>query len=248
MAKTVSYACYCNTGRVRKINQDNFWVSGMFLNSKNNALRNVIIGEERIADRPAYAVFDGMGGEKHGEIAAYLAAANFNEIMKNSRENAAECLNKGCLTMNSAICRFMADNGVRSMGTTAAIIMFEPKKMTVCNLGDSGIFRLNGNSLTKLSTDHVDSGSAFSRKPMLTQFLGIPPEEYLIEPSIKELEYKKGDRFLICSDGLTDMLSAEEIAQVMQFRSIEFAVSTLVDRAILRGGVDNTTVIICEVG
>lgn len=248
MADRISYVCCCNTGRVRKNNQDNFFVDWKYLYSENFALETPLTGTHLISDKPAYAVFDGMGGEKHGEIASFISAHVFSKALKTIFAEPAVLLNRACYMMNDAVCEFMLENSIRSMGSTAAIIMFDTQYVTVCNLGDSGIYRVSENGLLKVSTDHVESNPAFSSKPMLTQFVGIPKEEYLIEPSVKILNYAAGDRFLICSDGLTDMVKEPEIAAIINSSpNIEAAANSLLTEALRRGGVDNTTIIICEV-
>jgi protein phosphatase len=248
MANNIRYVCCCNTGRIRKNNQDNFFVDWKYLYSENFALETPLTGIHSVAERPAYAVFDGMGGEKHGEIASFISANTFSKALKTLSGEPAAVLNSACYMMNDAVCHFMLENSIRSMGSTAAILMFDPQYVTVCNLGDSGVFRVNESNLLKVSTDHVESNSAFSSKPMLTQFVGIPKEEYLIEPSIKILNYASGDRFLICSDGLTDMVKEPEIAAIINScPNIEVAADMLLAEVLRRGGVDNTTIIICEV-
>lgn len=247
MAHSIKYICCCNTGRVRKINQDNFWVNRQYMYSENFGLETPLKGTQLIAERPTYAVFDGMGGEKCGEVASFISAHNFSKCMKKVFSDPVSFLNETCYKMNDEVCNFMLKYSIKSMGSTAAIIMFDRNCAIVCNLGDSGVFRVCGNELLKLSTDHVDSGSAFSSKPMLTQFVGIPKEEYLIEPSIKTLPYAEGDRFLLCSDGLTDMVSEAEIAAIISANSLENAANLLLEKALANGGVDNTTIILCEV-
>lgn len=248
MANNIRYVCCCNTGKVRKNNQDNFFVDWKYLYSENYALEEPVSGFHSLTDKPAYAVFDGMGGEKHGEIASFISAFTFSKALKTISGDPATVLNSACYMMNDAVCDFMRENSIRSMGSTAAILMFDPCHVTVCNLGDSGIFRVNEDSLLKVSTDHVESNPAFSSKPMLTQFVGIPKEEYLIEPSIKILNHNIGDRFLICSDGLTDMVKENEIAAIINSApDIVAAAGRLLRQALDNGGYDNTTIIICEV-
>jgi protein phosphatase len=82
---------------------------------------------------------------------------------------------------------------------------------------------------------------------MLTQFVGIPKEEYLIEPSIKILNYAVGDRFLICSDGLTDMVTVDRIRQVLTEHRGEEAAQILLNEALENGGRDNVTFILLYV-
>lgn len=248
MANNIRYVCCCNTGKVRKNNQDNFFVDWKYLYSENYALEEPLSGCHSIADKPAYAVFDGMGGEKHGEIASFISAFTFSNALKTVSGDPATVLNSACYMMNDAVCDFMVENAIRSMGSTAAILMFDPQYVTVCNLGDSGIFKVNEGSLLKVSTDHVESNSAFSSKPMLTQFVGIPKDEYLIEPSIRILPHSVGDRYLICSDGLTDMVKEPDIAAIINTSpDIDVAANLLLNEALNRGGYDNTTIIICEV-
>lgn len=248
MAKNIRYVCCCNTGKVRKNNQDNFFVDWKYLYSENYALEEPVSGFHSLSDKPAYAVFDGMGGEKHGEIASFISAFTFSKALKTISGNPATVLNNACYMMNDAVCNFMLENSIRSMGSTASILMFDPACVTVCNLGDSGIFKVSESGLLKLSTDHVESNSAFSSKPMLTQFVGIPKEEYLIEPSIRILNHSVGDKFLICSDGLTDMVKEADIAAVINSApDINIAADRLIDQALANGGYDNVTIIICEI-
>ena len=248
MANNIRYVCCCNTGKIRKNNQDNFFVDWKYLYSENYALEVPLSGCHSLADKPAYAVFDGMGGEKHGEIASFISAFTFSQALKSIQGDPATVLNSACYMMNDAVCKFMTENSIRSMGSTAAILMFDPQFVTVCNLGDSGIFKVENGGLLKVSTDHVESNSAFSSKPMLTQFVGIPKEEYLIEPSIAILNHKAGDKFLICSDGLTDMVNEADIAAIINTSAdIDIAATLLLNEALNRGGHDNTTIILCEV-
>ena len=248
MANNIRYVCCCNTGRIRKKNQDNFFVDRKYLYSENFALEVPLTGTHSVTERPAYAVFDGMGGEKHGEIASFICALTFSKALKTLSGEPADILNNACFMMNGAVCSFMAENSIRSMGSTAAILMFDRQSVTACNLGDSSIFKVDGNSLLKISTDHVESNPVFSSKPMLTQFVGIPEDECLIEPSIKIINYAAGDRFIICSDGLTDMVSESEIAAtVNSCTGVTAAADKLMNKALANGGVDNTTIIICEV-
>ena len=79
------------------------------------------------------------------------------------------------------------------------------------------------------------------------RYIGLPEEEIRLIPYVVSGEYHEGDRFLICSDGLTDMLSDEEIAQIMgAYSEVKDAVFYLLQAAMGRGGRDNTTIILCE--
>ena len=94
--------------------------------------------------------------------------------------------------------------------------------------------------------DHV-AVAAFGVKPPLSQNLGIPPNELVIDPYLARGSYNDGDTYLICSDGLTDMVSVEDITEVLNSNPIEDAISTLLDKALADGGKDNTTIILCKI-
>lgn len=100
--------------------------------------------------------------------------------------------------------------------------------------------------MKQISKDHIVI-SAFGTKPPLSQNLGISPDQLLIEPYLSHGRYKNGDKYLICSDGLTDMLTLEEIKELLTSQKVEDSASKLVDRALKNGGKDNVTVILLEI-
>ena len=136
------------------------------------------------------------------------------------------------------------------MGATLAGIVFMKGAIYTFNLGDSRVYLNRDKMLTQLSVDHVDQRATFSRhvKPSLTQHLGIDEEEFLVEPSIARCDPSAGDRFLLCSDGLTDMLADQEIGSLLQSsRTMQAAVESLIAASLERGGRDNVTAIVCEI-
>ena len=148
------------------------------------------------------------------------------------------------------------------MGTTFVGMNISGQKMIFANIGDSRIYRLRKGKLKQLSQDHsvvqrmVRIGmltEAEARKHpqrhQITQYLGIRQEEMMIEPQIEEnVRIENGDRYLLCSDGLTDMLSDEEIEKTMNAcRIVKDTVEKLWNAAIKNGGADNITVILLEV-
>lgn len=94
--------------------------------------------------------------------------------------------------------------------------------------------------------DHV-AVAAFGVKPPLSQNLGIPPNELVIDPYLARGPYNDGDIYLICSDGLTDMVSVDEITEVLVSTPIEEAITQLLEKALANGGKDNTTIILCKI-
>ena len=251
MAYQIDYAYTCHTGKVRANNEDNFWCCGDSLEAQNQGMSHIRSGYMQQSEYPLLAVFDGMGGESCGEMAAFLAAEACGEHFKTAkdgiRNDPEEFLNEICESMNQAICDYGRTNKINSMGTTAALLAFAEDAVYSCNLGDSRIYKSDREKFYQISQDHVLGRSLFGKAP-LTQYLGMEEENLQLEPSISRQEIKIGDRFLLCSDGITDMLSDGEIADILS-RDIPVAktVEILVDRALKKGGRDNITVVLCEI-
>ena len=244
----VEYTIKCHRGLVREINQDNFWCNGVFLECVNQGLKETFSGRTGIDSIPAFAVFDGLGGEVDGEKAAWLAASVFHEAAPfRLKKNPNEFLSETFERMNDAICDFTLSNRISHMGTTAATLMFKDDKAFLCNLGDSRIYLFREGVLKRLSQDHV-SNIKRSGKPYISQFLGISEEEFKISPFFDEVELKKGDKYLVCSDGLTDMLSESEIESIVSVSDSAMRIAeTLLESALSAGGKDNITVILCKI-
>lgn len=251
MAYQIEYAYTCHIGKIRNNNEDNFWCCGDSLEAQNQGMSHIRSGYMKQSEYPLLAVFDGMGGESCGEMAAFLAAEACGEHFKTAKDgiqnDPEEFLNEICESMNQAICDYGRTNKINSMGTTAALLAFAEDAVYSCNLGDSRIYKSDREKFYQISQDHVLGRSLFGKAP-LTQYLGMEEENLQLEPSISRQEIKIGDRFLLCSDGITDMLSDGEIADILS-RDIPVAktVEILVDRALKKGGRDNITVVLCEI-
>ena len=251
MAYQIEYAYTCHIGKIRNNNEDNFWCCGDSLEAQNQGMSHIRSGYMKQSEYPLLAVFDGMGGESCGEMAAFLAAEACGEHFKTAkdgiRNDPEEFLNEISESMNQAICDYGRTNKINSMGTTAALLAFAEDAVYSCNLGDSRIYKSDREKFYQISQDHVLGRSLFGKAP-LTQYLGMEEENLQLEPSISRQEIKIGDRFLLCSDGITDMLSDGEIADILS-RDIPVAktVEILVDRALKKGGRDNITVVLCEI-
>ena len=214
----IECAYTCHTGNIRANNEDNFWCFGESLPVNNEGTKGIcskIISGNRA---PAMAVFDGMGGESCGEIAAFLASEEFGKFYNANkrmlRDMPEDFIDDVCEKMNQAVCRYGTDHHIWSMGSTMAMLLFTPESMFACNLGDSRIYFMDGGKLQQISTDHVFGGTAVGKAP-LTQYLGLPEELQRLEPSVTEIEHKEGYRYLLCSDGVTDMLSDSEIEAIL---------------------------------
>ena len=240
----IHYSCLSHIGNVRSINQDNFICDGRYLDTNDTDIRFPLCGTKISDDMSVFGIFDGMGGEECGEIASYIASKNACDI-KIGKDATAD-LAQFCHKANHDICDYASLNEVSAMGTTAAMLVFADKEIALCNIGDSKIFRLCDGSLEQISKDHV-AVSAFGIKPPLSQNLGIPPNELVIDPYFARGAYNDGDVYLICSDGLTDMISVEEITEVLVSKPIEEAITLLLDKALANGGKDNTTIILFKI-
>ena len=244
MHYNIHFACISHIGNVRSINQDNFICNGRYMENDESKIEFPLCGTKTSEENSVFGIFDGMGGEECGEIASYIATKNASDI-KIGKDPTAD-LTQFCHKANHDICDYAVLNEVSAMGTTAAMLAFTDKEIALCNIGDSKIFRLYDGSLEQISKDHV-AVSAFGVKPPLSQNLGIPPNELVIDPYLARGTYNDGDVYLICSDGLTDMVSNEEITQILISEPMEEAITLLLDKALANGGKDNTTIILCKI-
>lgn len=251
MAYQIEYAYTCHVGKVRAKNEDNFWCCGNLLPAQNKGSEGVfskIVSGLRL---PALAVFDGMGGESCGEMAAFMAADEFGRYYQANkrvlRDMPEDFIDGACRDMNRAVCRYGEEHQIQSMGSTMAMTLFTPESMFICNLGDSRIYFSNGEQLRQISSDHVLGSSRIGKAP-LTQYLGMPEQLQALEPSVLEIEHKEGYRYLLCTDGMTDMLSDGEIADILnRDTTLSEMVRMLMERALEKGGKDNVTIVLCEV-
>ena len=239
----IQYICFSHIGKIRRNNEDNFICQSRYMDFDNRGTDHPVAGSF-LSDTPQLVgVFDGMGGEELGEMASFLAAET--AAMFSFEGDPEEALTDFCHFANERIVKYADDNNVSSMGTTAAVLLFRSDGVRLCNVGDSRIYLYSRKKLTQISVDHVVPMEG-RRKPPLSQNLGIPEEELLIEPYIAYRRYRSGDTYLICSDGLTDMVTEEEIAEILKSASHREAAEQLRDRALENGGRDNVTVLVCR--
>ena len=239
----IQYFYTSHVGKCRRINQDNFCCNGHYMSHNNSGTDGILSGQADAADGPVFAIFDGMGGEQCGEMAAYLAAETMGSFTFG--EDASEDLDTFCRQANNAICLYSRENKITSMGTTAAILRFTEDQAQLCNVGDSRIYLHSEGQLIQLSYDHVGISVA-GRKPPLTQNLGIEETELIIEPYVAIGEYQPGNRFILCSDGLTDMVTEERIAQILE-QDGQTAAQQLLQEALDGGGRDNVSFILIHI-
>lgn len=199
-----------------------------------------------------YAVFDGLGGECFGEHASFAAARQLQQTERALSDYfipARKYLLRLVDQLNDAVLLAQKEKMTEHMASTMTALYFTGRHVYSCNVGDSRAYRLREGELLQISTDHVEKRpGAGDKKGPLKQYLGIDTEELLLEPSIAKGELQRGDMYLLCSDGLTDMLTNFEIIDIMlKNPDVESCAQKLLDAALEHGGRDNVTIIVCSV-
>lgn len=250
-------ACGCHQGKKRNNNEDNLYFDGSYMNSDNHGLPSIEKTVLSLDDDGFFCVFDGMGGGDYGEVASYTASKTTKEFLETGT-NINPCditpsLTKMCEAVNQAVYEAGEKLGSSRMGSTLVGLYFHEGQVWVCNLGDSRCYFLRDGRMKQISEDHTDEefmkeNGITGRKPYLTQYLGIDPDEMTIVPSIKSYILNRGDRFLICSDGVTDMVDDQTIGNdLARYQNPEDCVKALIQGALDGGGKDNITAIVLEV-
>jgi protein phosphatase len=212
-----------------------------------------------VYEPPLFAIADGMGGARAGEVAAGIAVAALKE--SRGRVTDEPSLEAAIDDANRRVWeRSVADPGTAGMGTTvtAALVDEAAERVVFGQVGDSRAYRLRGDVLEQVTTDHslvaelVQSGvltpEEAERHPQRSAITRAVGTESVIEPDVFAVPALAGDLYLLCSDGLTDMLSADEIADVLldAERDPGVAAEELVAAANAQGGEDNITVVLFE--
>lgn len=252
MRWTIQAACGCNTGKVRKNNEDNFFFDSKCLEMYNNGLESNFYFEKPLRSGLCISVFDGMGGENFGEVASFSAAhqmqihkKKFTDFFIPANKYLTQLTNR----LNKAVVKAQMEMCTDRMGTTMVSLYYANNRIYIYNVGDSRAYHLRKGVLSQKSVDHVEKrpGKEIKKAP-LTQYLGFGTDEFLLEPHITEVEPKKDDIYLLCSDGLTDMLTDKEIADILlENNEVSVCAKKLMQSALDHGGRDNITVIVCKI-
>ena len=254
----LSCCAMTDIGKVRENNEDNFYANGRVKKSNNTPFDYYVDYKER--KQYLYAVCDGMGGEEFGELASMIAVDILSEYQTTDiKRTIVDYVKKA----NQLICDESDKNeGVR-IGTTFTLLYINNGKAISYNIGDSRVYLFRKNKLTQLSEDHTqaqrlvkigvikkEAVSGHRYKHKLTQHLGIRPDELIIEPYIsQEISIKQNDLYLLCSDGLSDMVSEEKISEILSIKEVDIKqlANKLVSIALEGGGKDNVTVIVIKI-
>jgi serine/threonine protein phosphatase PrpC len=251
-----SSCAICDTGIVRTENQDNLYVNGTY--RKDITDNSVFNYSDTVSKSGLYAVADGMGGEAHGSLAALVTVQAMDSLDPlEGNQGMARYLHE----RNAVICDLIMEYGGVRIGSTFVGLCINGKRAEITNIGDSRLYLFRGDSLVQLSNDHTsvqqmidigvltkEAAREHPERNMLTQHLGIFPSEMVIEPYVVSIDIEAGDCFLLCSDGLTDMLEDDSIKSALEASpSIVTRAETLYLEALSNGGKDNITVILVQV-
>jgi PPM family protein phosphatase len=246
----VSFSAKSDLGLKRKINEDSFLADeGMSL----------------------FMVLDGIGGHLAGEVASKLGLnaikenvmrsltdKRFAESQNSSQE--VQILNESLVLANKVI--YEAANSQPEyfgMGTTVASLLLGSKNIAIAHVGDSRIYLIRENSIERLTEDHslvveqlkrgvisAEEAEKSEMKNIITRALGA---EELLTPTVDELIPFNNDLFLLCSDGLTDLVTDDEILEIIlkSRHVLDHAIQNLIDKANEKGGKDNITAILINI-
>jgi len=252
LSQAIEIVVRTDTGKVRPHNEDSVFAA---------------------ADLGLAVVADGMGGYNAGEVASGMATSLlgtalerlFGERAGSGRNSGRrvwdhDVLDQEISRVNDTIYdTALTQPQCSGMGTTLVMVLFHDNGMTVAHLGDSRLYRLRGDEFQQITRDHsllqeqIDSGlitpeqARLSRnKNLVTRALGVDPG---VEPEIRDYDVQVGDIYLLCSDGLPDMVEDEDIAMTLSSLSsnLEVCADHLVDMANDNGGRDNISVVLIKI-
>jgi len=208
------------------------------------------------------AIADGMGGYERGEVASAMMtdAVCDSALLRRGCGAAADPKRRLAELLISANSRIRsAWRQTRApMGTTCSLLLIEKRKVWCAHVGDSRIYRLNKRGLQRLTTDQTvvaellrqgrltaQEAAAHPDRNVLTQAVGTTDN---LRPDVFAVKrVRRGDRFLLCSDGLHSMADDADIEQRLAMPSLRRAAASLIELAIERGGYDNVSLIIVEI-
>lgn len=204
-----------------------------------------------------FVVADGMGGHQAGEVASAIAVETI--LKADLTGDLKTAMQKTMAAANQAILKEAGqDKDLSGMGTTVAVLYVDGERAYVTNVGDSRVYYLSGSNLKQITHDHslvyelvksgeitIEEAKTHPQRNILTRALG---SNEMLETEISEIEVAIGDKFLLCSDGLTNSIPEDLIKELMsKEEDPETIVDQLIDSANELGGADNITVILVEI-
>ena len=210
------------------------------------------------------AVADGMGGHAGGEVASKIAIKTLATMVSVltapdiDTDSIEDLLLNSLHNIDDELSRVAQDEiELRGMGTTLTALLIRDDRVALLHVGDSRCYRLRGNTFEQLTHDHtvlqelLDSGTIslseaqdHPQRSMLTQVL---MGEGSVAPVLMVYEVNSKDRFLLCSDGLSSVLTEKEIKSILKKSNRDEAVAALVEATYINGAPDNVTVVVADV-
>lgn len=236
MGLTYRYVALTDTGLRRSNNQDSGYASDRLL-----------------------VIADGMGGAAAGDLASSQALRVIRQELDREIEDtdALNALGVAVDHANARLGELIADDpAVEGMGTTLEAMVWDGEKLAWAHIGDSRVYRLRDGRLTQISTDHTFVQSLVDEGRITREEARVHPHRSLLlrailgrddnDADLSWLQPTAGDRYLLCSDGLTDMVDDTTIERTMRLETIDMVASELVRLALEAGGFDNVTVVLAE--
>ncbi len=256
----VRAAAESQVGNARGNNEDNVYFNGDFITPRT-IRQEFSIKTGEYSDINCFAVLDGMGRNNTGSFASLLAATRLDEVADRIAFDTSTDTDDIVLdyinTANAEIRQQIRETGGVRTASTLALLIIENDTAHAYNAGDSRIYLFRDRQLVKLSRDHVSVSGQRSvaltqegiRNGGLTKYLGMSEADGSLEPyKAKPFKIKKGDKFLICSDGISDFLDEEEIAACLARNRDPFGhTNELIDLALNSDSRDNVSCIVAEI-
>lgn len=236
-----------------------------FQSAARSALGLIREGNEdsALTDAHIIAVADGMGGHVGGEIASSVAIkklASLSHLFQSpdiDRDSVEDLLLNSVHSIDEEIAEYVEERPeLQGMGTTLTSLVIVGDRIALLHVGDSRAYRVRENNIEQLSLDHTVIQELLSQgtitpsdvpthpqRSMLTQVL---MGEGIANPALMEYEIKSGDRFILCSDGLTNVLTDKEIKSLLH-KDREVSVEKLIQATYTNGAPDNVTVVVADI-
>jgi serine/threonine protein phosphatase PrpC len=209
-------------------------------------------------DAALYIVADGMGGHAAGEVASSIAVNTIGSVFrKNLDGSTIERIDRAIQAANESILETGQNSGRQGMGSTVVCAVIEGRRLIAAHAGDSRLYRVRQEVIERLTHDHswvqaqVDSGfltqevaDTLESKNIITRALGL---DHQVKVDINEFTVESGDRYIMCTDGLSGLVKDPELAQVATTFTPQEACGHLIELANERGGPDNVTAIVIEI-
>lgn len=257
MSLSVAVFGKTDRGRVRTSNEDAFVVADLTTAERVHSMDSTAslnVGTRGVL----IAVSDGMGGAQAGEVASTMALRSLRVGMNNGHPDGANAaLQAGVEVANKNVWNFARTSGKEGMGATLTAMLVHGLHAYVAEIGDSRAYLLRSDQLVQITRDQsyvqtlVDRGAITPAqagesdyKNIILQAVGVGPE---VTVAMSRVSLRRHDRFLLCSDGLSNMLPDVDIHAILKGAALDSACSALVDAANARGGEDNITAVMVEV-